>query len=237
MQDFIRYKWLTLVVFALLIAFSAIALPNVPVNYDIMSYLPESSPSTKAISEMEGAFGALGEETRIMAKVSSIPQALDLKARIENIELAEEVKWLDDVADILQPESFIKQSVLDAWYKDGYALYQARFENGASNKTLLATADELREALGSDVKFSGGELGDAVLKNDAGTQSSQMMLFLLPVVLLIMIFSTRSWLEPLLFIGVIGISILVNMGTNIFMGEISFVSQTTAAALQLAVSM
>ena len=238
MQNFYRYRWIIISIFAVVIIFSAIAMPQVGVNYDIMSYLPQNSPSTIALNKMQENFSAAGgEETRIMLEVSSIPQAVEYKEQIRRVNNVTEVRWLDDVADIYQPESFINQSVLDTWYKDGFALYRVTFEPDLNNEELLSAVDEIYAHIGSHAAVSGGEAGNAVQKRESGGMATQMMVILLPVVLIIMIFSTRSWVEPLLFLAVIGISILINMGTNIFLGEISFVSQMTTAALQLAVSM
>src|SRR5699024_2872059 len=60
---------------------------------------------------------------------------------------------------------------------------------------------------------------------------------LVPVIILILLLSTRSWIEPVFFLTAIGVSVLINMGTNVFIGEISFVTQAVAAILQLAVSL
>ena len=238
MQNFFRYRWMILSIFVVAVLFSAIAMPQVGVNYDIMSYLPKDSPSTIAINKMQENFSsASGEETRIMLKVLSIPQAMEYKEQIRSANNVAEVRWLDDVADIYQPESFINQSVLNTWYKDGYALYRVAFASGLNNEELLSAVDEIYTHIGSHAAITGGEAGNAVQKRESGGMATQMMMILMPVVLMIMIFSTRSWLEPLLFLFVIGMSILMNMGTDIFLGEISFVSQMTTAALQLAVSM
>ena len=237
MQNFYRYRWVVLIIFAVFIIFSAIAMPRVGVNYDVMSYLPQDSPSTIAINRMQDAFGAAGsDETRIMLAASTIPQAVENKVLLQSVDAVTEVRWLDDVTDIHQPEQFITKSVLDAWYKDGFALYRVTFARGLTNEALLHAVDDIYAKVGT-AAITGGEVGNSVQKRDSSGMAMQMMLILLPVVLIIMVFSTRSWLEPLLFLGVIGISILINVGTNIFLGEISFVSQMTTAALQLAVSM
>lgn len=240
MQKLLRLKWLIIAVYAALIIFSIFATPQVNVNYDVMSYLPKDSPSTIAIARIEEIFNTSVEsDTRVMIPVSSMPDAMKYEERLLDIDGIQDVTWLDDMEDIHQPDSFIDSEIMESYYKDGFALFTITFDENATEEELIGTVAAMREVAGKDAAIAGGEAGDLDQKSDGDAQTTQMMLLLIPLVLLIMLIATSSWLEPILFLAVIGISILINFGTNIFMpgSEISFVSQTTTSALQLAVSM
>jgi predicted RND superfamily exporter protein len=238
LQKLLRFKWLILAVYAVGIIFSAIASQLVGVNYDVMSYLPKDSPSTIAINRIEEIFDtSVGSDTRVMVGVSSIPEALEYKERLRDVEGIKDISWLDDVVNVNQPESFIDSDTKIEYYNGGFALFTVTFQDNATDDKILAAVGTMKEICGEDVAIAGGDAGDLARESEGNAQATQMMLMLIPLVLVIMLIATSSWLEPILFLAVIGISILINFGTNIFLGEISFVSQTTSAALQLAVSM
>jgi predicted RND superfamily exporter protein len=238
LKTLLRFKWLILAVFVGASIFSIIASQLVNVNYDVMSYLPKDSPSTIAIKRIEEIFDTrVGSDTRIMVGVSSIPEALKYKERLREVEDIKNVNWLDDVVNVNQPESFIDSDTMSQYYSDGFALFTVTFQDEATDAEILAAVETMKEICGENMAIAGGDAGELARKGEGDAQTTQMMLMLIPLVLVIMLIATSSWLEPILFLAVIGIAILINFGTNIFFGEISFVSQTTAAALQLAVSM
>src|SRR5699024_12113039 len=88
-----------------------------------------------------------------------------------------------------------------------------------------------------DNAMSGAALNTAISQKATGDATMNAALILVPVVILILLLSTTSWLEPVFFLSAIGVSVLINMGTNIFLGEVSFVTEAVAPILQLAVSL
>lgn len=172
-----------------------------------------------------------------MIKNVTIQQALEYKAEISQIEGVSSVSWLDDVVgtDVLTttPIEFIDDSLLDSYYKNGNALISVAVESGLEESTIK----EIRELIGGDNAIE----GEAV--NRAGTQEMSVsevlnaMAILVPVVIIILMIATTSWIEPLLFLITIGIAVIINMGTNIFFRDISFITQTVSPILQLAVSL
>jgi predicted RND superfamily exporter protein len=172
-----------------------------------------------------------------MVRVEDVSQALELKSKIAAVTNVSEVKWLDDTANINQPLSFIPEKQLDAYYKEGWALYQVKFSDSGSGKEISTALSAIREIISDEGAMSGGAVNNAAAKQNTGKELQAMMLWLIPIVLVIMLFSTGSWFEPVLFLLNIGIAILINTGTNVFLGSVSFVTQTSASVLQLAVSM
>src|SRR5699024_4372902 len=101
----------------------------------------------------------------------------------------------------------------------------------------VAATDTIYEVIGEDDALSGDALDVAISQKTTGSESMNAALILVPIIILILLLSTSSWIEPVFFLIAIGVSILINLGTNIFIGEISFISQSVAPILQLAVSL
>ena len=237
-ERIVRHKALIMIIFGVLTLISVLLVPMVKVNYDLLDYLPEDSESTIALHKMESAFDKISQNgTRVMVPVDGIAEALAYKERIAVVQGVNNVRWLDDAADIHQPLSFIDEDLLESYYKDGYALFAVQLEDDVTGKQNAATLDDIRVVIGSEGAMSGSAVNGVAAKQSSGAELKTMMLILLPLVLIILLLTTSSWFEPVLFIFVIGIAVIVNMGTNAFLGEISFVTQTASAVLQLAVSM
>ncbi len=238
-ERILKRRKLIIALFAVLTVLSLLMMPQVKVNYNLMDYLPKDSPSTLALTTMREAFGGLLDngETKVLTPDVTVAEALAYKARIEAVPGIVSVKWLDDVADLNQPLSFIDKKLTDAYYRDGNALFGVAFEPDATGKQTTATLDVIYGIIGEEGAIAGPAVKSASTKQDTAKQVVSMMVLLVPMVLLIMLFATRSWFEPVLFIVAIGVAILINMGTNAMTDSISFVTQMAAAVLQLAVSM
>lgn len=205
----------------------------VPVNYNMADYLPENAPSTVAMDVMDEEFDEAMTNTRVMMKDVSIQEALAFKEELAAIDGVTGVTWLDDVIDIRTPIEMADPDTVETYYKDENALFSFAVEEG---KEVQAT-DDIYELIGEDNALSGGALDTAVSQKMTGQETMNAALILIPIIIVILLLSTRSWIEPVFFLTAIGISVLINLGTNIFIGEISFISQSVAPILQLAVSL
>src|SRR5690625_4263498 len=182
---------------------------------------------------MEEEFSGDMADTRVMVKDVSIQEAMAFKTDIEAIDGISEVMWLDDVFDIKTPIEMGDVDTVKTYYQDKKALFTISIEAG---KEVEAT-DEIYEVIGEENALSGGALDTAIAQKTTGEETTNAVLILVPIIIIILLLSTRSWIEPLFLLVAIGVSILINLGTNIFIGEISFVSQAVAPILQLAVSL
>lgn len=205
----------------------------VGVNYNMVDYLPPDAQSTKALEIMNEEFGGAMPNASVMVKNVSIQQAMDYKQKLASIEGVTEVLWLDDAVDIKQPLEMADSGTVQGFYKDGNALYTVTIEKGKEVETSKA----IRDLIGDKNALTGEAPDLAAMQLATGTEVLNAMAILLPVIIAILILSSTSWIEPILFLGAIGISILVNMGTNIFFGEISFMTNSVSPILQLAVSL
>jgi predicted RND superfamily exporter protein len=198
-----------------------------------MDYLPEDSPSTVALDVMNRAFDQATSNTRVLVKDVTVPETLEYKQQIKAVEGVKEIQWLDDVVNIYQPLEMLPPKTLHAWYKDNNAVFTLSIDDQNAQQTI----DQIRAIIDPTGALSGDAVNLTAAKSSTRSEVRKMMTFLIPVIFLILILTTSSWFEPILFLTVIGISILINMGTNAFLGQISFITQTTAAILQLAISM
>lgn len=232
----VRHRKATIGFFVLAILVSCLLYPLVSVNYSLQEYLPETSMTRRAISEMEQSFGYPGS-ARVMAKDVTIAQALEIKAKIESVEGVQSVLWLDDVADLSKPLQTLGTETTSQYYKESAALFQVTFiEHDYATST--GEAIESIRALGIDNLYVTGNAEDS--RNMRATVSSEIstiMIVVVPFCVLILLFASSAWVEPPLYLLVLAISIIINAGTNAFFTNISFITHAMAAVLQLAISL
>lgn len=222
-----------LITFFILLIISALLFPLVGINYDLTEYLPESADSTKAIAVMKEEFGTAIPSAEIMLPPMSIAEARERKAELELLSFVTEVSWLDDMIDLAQPLAMVDQSLIDSYYKDKRPLFMVTVAEGYDN---IVMADYLHEFAGEDGAVRGQIVTLARAQKSTQEEVTRISIIAVPIALLILIISTKSWLEPFLFLIVLAVGVLLNMGTNIIFGEISFITQSVGAILQLAVS-
>ncbi len=205
----------------------------VSVNYDMKDYLPKDSPSTEAMDVMEEEFEGAVPNTDVMMQDVTIQEALAFKEELSAIDGVSDVTWLDDAVDMKTPIEMIDEETVETYYKDGNALFSFSIRDGDE----VEITDEIYELIGEDNAMIGEALNTATQQKMAFSETMFAASLLVPVIIIILILSTTSWLEPVFFLTAIGVSVLINLGTNIFLGEISFVTQSVAPILQLAVSL
>lgn len=207
----------------------------VGVNYNFADYLPEDAPSTKALDIMEEEYSQPIPNMRVVIYDVSIPDALEYKEKIEKVEGVKEVNWLDDAIDIYEPLELADQDTVESWYKNSDALFSVTVSDDEDEKA--AAVDDIRAIIGDDNAMSGTAVTDALSPKHTTQEIQKIMLIALPIVFIVLLLTTTSWFEPVLFMITIGVAIMLNRGTNLIFGEISFVTNAAGSVLQLAVSM
>jgi uncharacterized protein len=229
----LKHKKSIVISFSIITIICVFAQFFVSVNYNMVDYLPEDAQSTKAIEIMEQEFEGAVPNTRIMIQDVSIQEALLFKSKLAAIDGVTDVTWLDDVIDLTTPLEMADQETVESYYKDNKALFSFSIRNGEE----VEITNSIYELINEDDAMAGEALNTATSQKMAGTESMYAAVLLVPIIILILVLSTSSWMEPLLFLTAIGVSVLINLGTNIFVGEVSFVTQSVAPILQLAVSL
>ena len=208
-----------------------VGMTQVQVNYNLADYLPSDAPSTQALQMLtESGMGGV-PNLQVMVREVSIPEALEIKAALSALDGVSQVLWLDDVADIYTPAEMLGDGLVSAWYQDQTALFLLTGEE-TQGASLVAAI----EAAYPQAVLAGELVNQTTLRTVSMGEVGAIMLYVVPLVLIILLLCTGSWLEPILFVAVIGLAILMNEGTNCFLGEVSFITQASSAILQLAVS-
>lgn len=229
----IRHKKLIAAVFVLLAVLCAVLALRVQVNYNMVDYLPETAQSTKAVQIMQDSFSQAMPNANVMIRDVSLTQAASYKQTLMQIPGVEGVIWLDDTVDLKTPIETCDPDTVAGFYKDGNALYSVTIAEGQEVETI----DAIRETFGQACAVSGEAADTASMRGATNTEVTNAVIILVPAIILLLVLSTSSWIEPLLFLVAIGVSIVISMGTNTLTGEISFVTNGVAPVLQLAVSL
>ncbi len=236
-QLILKHKKFVLIIFFVLAAVGALLATRVSVNYDMVDYLPKDAQSTIAISIIEEEFAGDTPNARVMLTNVTIQESLAYKEKLSAIPGVSSVSWLDDVLGedrlATTPPEFLDTSITKNYYKDGNALLGVSIESGQESATVNAIYD----LLGGSGAVGGDAANSAAFQSMAESEVLAAMAYVIPIILIILILSTTSWIEPLLFLLTIGVAVVMNMGTTAFFGEISYITQTVTPILQLAVSM
>ncbi|UCZ54766.1 MMPL family transporter [Bacillus shivajii] len=229
----IKYKKTIVIVFMVLTVISAIATLFVSVNYNMNDYMPEDAQSTKAVEVMEEEFDRTLSNAQVMIRDVSVQEAILYKELLEGIDGVSDVVWLDEVIDIKIPLEMAEKELVETYYQENNALISFTIREGDE----VAVSDAIYELIDDDNALVGESVDTAVSQKMASAEALYAGLLLVPIIIIILVLSTTSWIEPLFFLLAIGVSVIINLGTNIFIGEISFVTQSVSPILQLAVSL
>lgn len=228
-----KYKKTILSIFMIIFILSIFLSTKIKVNYNMMDYLPSDSKSTIALNVMEKEYKTSTTNTRIMLKNVTLTEAMEYKNKIKNIKGVSEINFLDDVVSLEIPLEVMDSSIVNEWYKDKKALFTLTIEEDLQHSAIA----EIQDIIKDKGMLEGGAVNTVSAENATAEELTKIFLFVIPLILIILLVTTSSYFEPILFLITIGIAIVLNMGTNIFLGEISFVTKAAASILQLAVSM
>lgn len=223
-------------IYIVLIIFSLICVPMVGINYDLTKYLPDSSPSAQALDIMEDEFTYPGMG-RVMLEDVTLYEAKNIKDRIADVDGVDMVMWCDMATNIYGSSEFINYDNIDDYYKDNTAYMDVIFTDKDSSNQTHKAVHEIENIVGDKGLVAGSAVSDTNLGPTINKEVARVMALAVVIIYIILTITTTSWFEPVLFLSVLGIAILINMGTNIIFGEISFLSNAVGAVLQLACSM
>ncbi len=233
-RGIVKHRLSVILIFAALTVVSLILSPMVSVNNNIADYLPDDAASTVSINVMNEEFSSPVPNLRAMVADVTIPQALEYKERIAAVDGVLSVDWLDDFADITIPLEFMDQDAVESYYKDGCAAFSVVVDSQADKRDAAVYA--IRDIVGEDGAMSGTAVNSTYSAANVSTELMYSIGLSVIFTFIILMLTLSSWAEPMIILISIGVAILINSGTNIFLGEISFVSKISASVLQLGVS-
>lgn len=222
--------------FILAVLISAVMAPFVNVNYDLTEYLPDTVQSRQGLNIMEETFGYPGT-ARVMIKDVTLYEAKAYKDRLEKVDGVDQILWLDTAANVFSGEGFIDYTSIDEYYKDNCAVMDITFDEGDTSRRTSRAIDEMREITGDKGYYVGMAVQDKSVAENVQGEMQMILVIGVAMIFLVLCVTTNSWIEPFLYLTVMGVAVVINKGTNIFLGEISFLTNSVSAVLQLAVSM
>ena len=232
-ESIVNHKKTVIVAFVMAMIVSAVCSTMVNVNYDINDYLPDGTASTVALDTMNEEYDMSIPNARVMVSNLTVAQALEMKQKLSEIEGVEDVTWLDDVVDTDIPLETADKDTVENYYKDNKALFTVTI----NEHTRIETVNAIRNLIGDDNSMAGAAINTAIAAQATNKEVKNIIFLVIPICLAVLFLTSSSWIEPILLLGSIGVAILLNKGSNLMFGTISFVTNAAGGVLQLAVSM
>ncbi len=236
-SDFIcKHRWLVAIVSGLLLVPALFGYLATKVNYDLLVYLPSDIETLEGQEILTNEFGMGAFSVAIVEKMPT-KQLLELEERIRDVDTVNQVISLADLTGTTIPTDFLPSAIREKVAHDDTQLMLITFREGTSDEATLNAIEEIRQLAGEQCLIGGMSamvLDTKILFNE---ETIVYVLIAVGLSLLVLILCLDSFVVPFLMIGSIGIALLFNMGTNIFLGEISYVTKAISAVLQLGVTM
>lgn len=224
------------VISLLLLVPSVFGIVNTRVNYDILTYLPEDIETMVGQDILVNDFGT-GAFSMCVLEGMENKDVVELKSQIEGVEHVKAVVWYDSIADLSLPMEFLPEDVLDKFNSEGTTLMAILFETSMSADETMDAIDEIRGLADKGCFVSGMSAVVTDIKNLSNKETPIYVLIAVVLSSLVLALTMDSFLAPVFFLLSIGMAILYNLGSNIFLGEISYVTKALSAVLQLGVTM
>lgn len=232
----VKHKTLILIASFLLLIPAAIGYIGTRVNYDLLYYLPDGIDTMTGQDILMDDFNA-GAFSMVVVEDMDYKNVAELKEKIEGVDHVSKVLWYDSFADIDMPANMMPDGLYEAFNTEDSTLMMVIFDDTSSGDGTMQAIDDIREVTKRQCFVSG--ISAIVTDTKALSERETPIYVVLAVVISIIVMSLLmdSFIVPLLFILSIGMAIVYNLGSNIVMGEISYVTKALAAVLQLGVTM
>lgn len=235
-RKIVKFRIPIFILSLLLLVPSAIGYINTRVNYDVLYYLPDDIETMKGQDILVDEFGT-GAYSMFICEGMKNKDVAALKKKIENVEHVSKVVWYDSFSDLSVPVEMLPDKIQSALFSDDSTMMFIIFETTTSADETMDAIGDIRKLAGKQCFVSGMS---AIVTDTKNLAESEVAIYVLIAVVLsciVLALTMESYLIPFLFLASIGIAILYNMGTNIFKGEISYITKALSAVLQLGVTM
>ena len=231
-----NHSLLILIISLLLLIPAIIGYKHTKINYDILVYLPKDIETVEGQNILTNDFG-IGAFSFVTIDNMSNKEILNLENKIKEIENVNQVVSIADITDVTIPIQILPQEILDKIYSnDGETIILVTFKTSTSDEATLQGIENLRNVVKQSSSVSGMS---AMVLDTMNLSNKEVSIYIIIAVIFciaVLAISTDSYLIPVLLLGNIGIAILYNMGTNVFLGEISYITKAISAVLQLGVT-
>lgn len=206
------------------------------INYDVLDYLPDDIETMKGQQILLDEFGK-GGFSMVMVDGMEKKDVAALKAKIENVDHVDSVIWYDSIVDASVPYEIIPDSVYEKFNNGDTTLMAVFFDSSTSSDESMSAVDEIRKLGNRQCFVSGMSAFVTDLKQLAEKEEPIYVGIAVLLACIVLAVFMDSWLIPVLFIAGIGMAIMYNLGSNVFMGEVSYITKALSAVLQLGVTM
>ena len=231
-----KHKFLILLIGFLLLIPSLIGMVTTRVNYDLLSYLPETLETVKGQDIMVDEYG-MGAFSMVVVENMELKDVQKLEKKFEAVDHVKDVLWYDDVADLNLPVQMIPKKLREGFFKGNATMMIVLFDNTTSSDESMNAVAEMRKLANKQCFISGmsGVVND--IKDVALDELPVYVVIAAVLSFLVLEFTTESFLVPVFFLLSIGIAIIYNLGSNVFLGQVSYITKALTAVLQLGVTM
>lgn len=235
-KKIVRYRIPIFILSILLLIPSVFGYVKTRVNYDILSYLPGEIETMRGQDILVDQFGT-GAFSMVMVEGMEFKDVSALKAEMEKVEHVKKIIWYDSFADITVPVELLPDEIREAFLKDDCTLMAVIFDTTMSADETMEAIEELRALAGKQCFISGMSAVVTDTKNLSERETPIYVCIAVVLSSIVLALTMDSFLIPVLFLLSIGMAIVYNLGTNVFMGQISYITKALSAVLQLGVTM
>lgn len=231
-----KHRKAILIIALLLLIPSIIGMKATRINYDILVYLPEDIETIKGEDILSDEFN-MGSFSIVILEDMKSKDVITLEKKIRELDNVEKVVSANDLIGTSIPKEMLPDEIKDKIYKENDTIMLVTFKEAISSDETLKTIEDLRELTNKQCKISGMS---ATVLDTRNLSDSEIVIYVVIAVALCLIIlevALDSYIAPILLLLNIGIAVLYNMGTNIFLGEISYITKAISAVLQLGVTM
>lgn len=232
----VKNRVLILIVALLLLIPSVLGMVNTRINYDMLDYLPEDMDTVIGQNELLDEFGK-GAFSLIVVEDMPAKDVAALRKRIEAVEHVDSAVWYDSLTDLSVPMEILPEKIYNKFNNGNATMLAVFFDSSTSADVTMDAIREIRSLAGKQCFVTGMSALVTDLKDLCEREEPIYVALAVACACLAMMLLLDSWLAPLIFLASIGICIVINLGSNYFLGEISYITKALSAVLQLAVTM
>lgn len=232
----VRNRILFLVLAVLLCIPAIYGMINLEIEYDLLTYLPDSLNSVQGLDILNREFG-FSSTGNIVVRDCPEWKVQELKQRIEQVDGVSSVFWLSDITDYTIPKEYQRDTV-DQFYRGNATILQVAFSAGSSSPKTRDAVREIKSLLSENQDIIGTMVITLEIQEVSESERTPMLIVAVALVIAVLLLTLPSVITPFLFIITLGLSILYNQGLAYFIGgRMSYVTSSVVAALQLGVTM
>ena len=231
-----KHKVLIVIISMLLLIPSFLGMAATRVNYDILRYLPDSLETVEGQDIMVDEFG-MGAFSMVVVEDMELKDVAKLKEKFQDVEHVKDVLWYDSVADLSIPVSMIPAKFKDGFFNGDATMMIALFDDTTSSDAAMEAVTDMRKIANEQCFISGMSGVVTDIKNIALQEMPIYVVIAACLSLLVLLLAMDSLIIPVLFLLSVGLAVVYNLGSNIFLGEVCYITKSLTAVLQLGVTM